>query len=113
MIMRFHVGLGVGHTYAHGLAAHGVDPHSDAEGPHRVDDEEVELQVDEDTFDASRIEDPGDGVDDDEVLEREDEEDTFGAKGTGDPDGLSNEEDSDTNEVDDEELLAMDEMYGS
>jgi hypothetical protein len=51
-------------------------------------------------------------VDNQEDSEREGEGDTFGANGIRDYDGLNNDVDEDS-DVDDEELLAMDEMFGS
>lgn len=114
MMMRFHVGLGIGHAYAHGLASHHFETHSSTEGPPGGDDEELDLCV-ENTLGTSGIEDSiGDKPNDEGSLGREGDE----TNDIEDQDGLDDEEtlyridELSDNEVNDEELLAMHEMYG-
>jgi hypothetical protein len=97
MMMRYHLGLGVGHLYSHNQAADSAaeEPHdSEAVGNEQPDihDEHIILGADEDG-DANEASNEGsiDGTDDE----------------------ITRASDTDTEaEMDDEELLAMDEMYG-
>jgi hypothetical protein len=88
--MRYHYGLGVGHTYAHSYASTG--------GIY-----EASLQ----TSDGEEAGLPRSDTD----LELEEEEqysdDDFSSEGSESSDDLDGDID-----IDDEELLAMDEMYG-
>lgn len=99
MMMRYHPGFGVGHTYAHDQASGGTS-HSPREGS---DDEEIDLQKEDhicrpdDNAGAKEHEGEGANEDEDEDAEVDSEDEEGG---------------SSDNESDDEEFLAMDEMYG-
>lgn len=95
MMMHFHPGLGVGHVYAHGITPNQFGLHSavDLEGSNSIDNEQLGSNIEE-TLGASGVEDPI-GLDD-EISDR-----------------AINDGDTNICETDDEEFLAMDEMYGS
>lgn len=88
MLMRYHYGLGVGHIYAHSASTENAPEHN----LQNLESEEVGSKL---PVDDVRVKD---------VLELEQEGD--------DIDFGSDSEDSNGGETDDDELLAMDEMYG-
>jgi hypothetical protein len=91
MIMRYHVGCGVGHTtQAVGGSESGNSPTSQEHGS---EEEECNSELDE-----------GYEAGDREATSEDD------SSSSGSINGGSSEEDTD--EADDEELLAMEEMYG-
>jgi hypothetical protein len=84
MLMRYHFGLGVGHVYAHGQATNGVG--------HSTPEEQAGEQID------AQIED--------HFVE-------LGEADASDVDEISDcGQDKDSEPSDDEEFMAMEEMYG-
>jgi hypothetical protein len=104
MMMRFHTGLGVGHMHARGQAAAFDHPDTLEEELDEGGDERHDHNMPHDS--------PGPDLDADSCEQPpEDCDDGFGS----DSENSFNEEDSevmDDSDIDDEELLAADEMYG-
>lgn len=91
MVMRYHTGLGVGHAYAHGQASSNPqDSGPPAEEPDEIE-AEITVEVNEEVAVAS---DGGGDVGDEEHREGEQDEDVNVSEG------------------DNEEFIAMVEMYG-
>jgi hypothetical protein len=94
MMMRFHTELGVGHMYTFGQAAADEGPEGVDE---QLDDQDIVSESGEDEHDqGGPLQFNSDGDESSEA---------------GSVDG-TDDEDSDPNDMDDEERLAMDEMYG-
>jgi hypothetical protein len=117
MIMRYHWGLAIGHTYMHGDSQ--VDPSSSTEGASHMDEDE-----DMDADGLAMIAENEEGGESAAVLEN-DEDDGSAAmpeneEGTDDECGRNCCDEEDGSDLgdeeersqDDEELLSLDEMYG-
>jgi hypothetical protein len=108
MVMRYHFGLGVGHTYAYKseleLASTSLD-HSTTEGPQDM----VEEDLDTENMDQSGPE--NDAIIDGSDLERSVDGESTDSDGNSDNLGDGNESDRDDVESEDEEYLEREEMY--
>jgi hypothetical protein len=124
MMMRYHTGLGVGHTYSHSQDSshadqstgeepddthasdlHGQDSiHTNQATGEESDDPRVDLQNEDPVFWANAAVDHRDEelLEDDERGEEDEDED----------EEMDVDRDCNVNANDDEELVAMDEMYG-
>jgi hypothetical protein len=132
MIMRYHWGLAIGHTYMHGDSQ--VDPSSSREGTSHREEEDTDadghaaiaeneeedasitnLEHDDESGSAA-IPENEEGADEECRDEYEEEED-MGDPGDEEESGHDDEEVSDPGDEeesghDDEEALALDDMYG-
>ena len=117
MIMRYHWGLAIGHTYMHGDSQ--VDPSSSTEGAsHGCDDEDIDsdgpatiAENEEEDGSAAVLEND----DDDEsaaIPENEDGTDDECRRDYHDEEDVSDSGDEEESSHDDEEQSALDEMYG-